>query len=362
LSEQDYRDPGLVAALAGRIKARNPRPLTIMEVCGTHTMSIARYGIRSLLPPGLRLISGPGCPVCVTDSALISAALAVAGLPGIIFTSFGDMLRVPAGRNSLQRCRDLGADIRIVLSPLDALELAKQNPGQQVVFFAVGFETTAPLTAATLVRAEAEGVDNFSVVPGHKTMPAALRALLARTDNIHGLLCPGHVSAMIGAEAFRFIPEELGKPAAVAGFEPVDILLAVEALTDMAAEGRAELVNCYPRAVRQQGNQRALDLLNQVFQPAEAVWRGLGPIPGSGLALRPRYARYDALSRFSGEIAGREAAADHPGCRCGRVLRGELAPEDCPLFARACTPGSPCGACMVSSEGSCAAAYKYRKR
>jgi len=362
LSEQDYQDPGLVAALARRIKERCSQPLTIMEVCGTHTMSIARYGISSLLPPELRLISGPGCPVCVTDSSLIGAALAIAGLPDVIFTSFGDMLRVPAGKNSLQRCRDLGADIRIVLSPLDALELARQHPGKQVVFFAVGFETTAPLTAATLARAEALGVDNFSVIPGHKTMPEALRALLAQADKIGGLLCPGHVAAMVGAEAFRFIPAELGKPAAVAGFEPVDILLGVEALADMADQGKAKLANCYPRAVRQAGNQRALALLDQVFQPADAVWRGLGPIPKSGLSLRPRYERYDALSRFSGEIAGRELAADHPGCCCGQVLRGELQPEECPLFARACTPGSPSGACMVSSEGSCAAAYKYRRR
>ena len=362
MAEQDYQNPALVAALAAQIRARCRQPLTLMEVCGTHTMQIARFGVKGLLPPEIRLVSGPGCPVCVTGQALISQALAIAALPGLIFTSFGDMLRVPAGEQSLQRARDLGADVRIVLSPLDALALAKANPSRQVVFFAVGFETTAPLTAAMLVQAQAQQVTNISVIPGHKTMPQALRALLKEAEGIGGLICPGHVAAMVGAEAFRFLPEELGQPAAVAGFEPLDILLAVDALDQMAAKGEPGLVNCYPRAVRAQGNSRALALLEQVFQPVDARWRGLGLIPGSGLGLKPRYAQYDALIRFAPDIAGHETAKDHPGCRCGQVLRGELAPEECPLFAKACTPASPAGACMVSSEGGCAAAYKYRGR
>ncbi|NLF80360.1 MAG: hydrogenase formation protein HypD [Clostridia bacterium] len=332
-----------------------PRPCTIMEVCGTHTMSIARWGIRSLLPPELRLISGPGCPVCVTDTATIAEALALASMPGVIFTCFGDMLRVPAGDQSLAQLRTEGHDIRIVLSPLDALELAVDNPGRQVVFFAVGFETTAPLTAAVAESARMRGVTNFTMLTAHKTMPAAIAALLPGSA-VDALLCPGHVAAVTGSEAFAFIPRGLGKPAVVSGFEPLDILVAIAYLVRDLASNKATLTNCYPRVVGGAGNTTALNMLQKVFRPCAAVWRGLGKIADSGLYLRSAYADFDARQRFQIFAAD---LTDNPACRCGKVLRGEIAPYDCPLFGGACTPERPAGACMVSSEGSCAAAYQY---
>ncbi|MBR2783639.1 MAG: hydrogenase formation protein HypD [Firmicutes bacterium] len=356
-----YEDKAIVAALATRIADRLGKPLVIMEVCGTHTMSIARSGLRSLLPPGLELISGPGCPVCVTDSSLISAALALARRPEITLATFGDMLRVPAEEYSLQSLREQGADVRLVLSPLDALELAAAEPQRQVVFFAVGFETTAPLTASTIEQAQELGLTNFSVLSAHKTMPAALRALLAGKTRVGGLLCPGHVAAVTGADEFAFVSRELGLPAAVAGFAPAEILLAVAAIVEMQENGRPELVNCYKRAVKPEGNPTARAVMERVFAPCDAAWRGLGLIPGSGLGLREEFAAFDAARRFAPIIAASPVYRDHPGCRCGDVLRGELRPADCPLFGAACTPRQPCGACMVSSEGSCAAAYRYRE-
>ena len=354
-----YEDKNLIGELTARIAAVLRRPLTIMEVCGTHTMSIAASGLRSLLPPELRLISGPGCPVCVTDSSLISAALALARLPRVTLTTFGDMLRVPAGGQSLQSLREQGADVRLVLSPLDALELAQQEKERQVVFFAVGFETTAPLTASTLELARELALPNFSVLSAHKTMPAALRALLGGGAKVDGLLCPGHVAAVTGADSFDFVSRELGLPAAVAGFTPVEILLAVAAIVEMREAGEAGLVNCYKRAVKPEGNPAARQAMERVFLPCDARWRGLGDLPGSGLAIRPGVAAFDAARRFAAEIAAAPVYRDDPDCRCGDVLRGEVTPRQCPLFGSSCTPQHPCGACMVSSEGSCAAAYRY---
>ena len=354
-----YEDKELIGKLRERIAAVCRQPLTIMEVCGTHTMSIAKSGLKSLLPPELRLVSGPGCPVCVTDTTLISVALTLAQLPGVTLATFGDMLRVPAGDLSLRSLGEQGADVRLVLSPLDALELAQSEPGRQVVFFAVGFETTAPLTASTVELARELGLANFSVLSAHKTMPAALKALLGGDTKVDGLLCPGHVAAIVGAEGFDFVSRELGLPAAVAGFTPVEILLAVAAVAEMCVAEEPCLVNCYKRAVRPEGNPRARQVMEQVFEPCAAVWRGLGELPGSGLAIKEEYAELDAAKRFAAEIAAGTVYRDDPGCRCGDVLRGELAPADCPLFGAACTPQHPCGACMVSSEGSCAAAYKY---
>ena len=354
-----YEDKELIGKLRGRIAAVCRRPLTIMEVCGTHTMSIAKSGLKSLLPPELRLVSGPGCPVCVTDTSLISVALTLAQQPGVTLATFGDMLRVPAGELSLRALGEQGADVRLVLSPLDALELAQNEHDRQVVFFAVGFETTAPLTASTLQLARELGLSNFSVLSAHKTMPAALKALLGGETQVDGLLCPGHVAAIVGAEEFDFVSRDLGLPAAVAGFTPVEILLAVAAVGEMCDAGEPHLVNCYKRAVRHEGNLRARQIMEQVFEPCAAVWRGLGEIPGSGLAIKEDYVELDAAKRFAAEIAAGTVYCDDPGCRCGDVLRGELAPGDCPLFGGACTPRHPCGACMVSSEGSCAAAYRY---
>lgn len=356
-----FTQPQLVTALSRRIAATITRPMTVMEVCGTHTMSIARYGLRGLLPPELSLVSGPGCPVCVTDGSLLSAALALAARPGLIMTSFGDMLRVPAGSRSLRSQKDAGADVRLVLSPLEALAIARDNPTKQVVFLAVGFETTAPLTASTLELARGDNVSNFAVLCGHKTMPAALRALLGRGCQVNGLLCPGHVAAVTGAESFAFVPRELGLGAAICGFSPTEILLALLKLVQRQEAGERALDNCYQRAVRPQGNRRALQVLAEVFAPCDALWRGLGLIPGSGLALREEYADFDASRRFASVIREAELYADDPACCCGQVLRGSMRPQQCPLFATVCTPQQPCGACMVSSEGSCAAAWRYRE-
>lgn len=355
-----YRDRAMIQALALEIGKVCAGPLTVMEVCGTHTMRIHQYGIKNLLPPQIHLLSGPGCPVCVTDAGTISEALAMAQILGMIFTTYGDMLRVPAGDTSLQRLRDEGADVRVIVSPLDALEIACQEPKRQVIFFAVGFETTAPLTAATLCRAKSLSIENFSVLCAHKTMPNALRSLLPGSQ-VDALLCPGHVCAVTGPEWFRFVPEELGKAAVVAGFEPVDILDAILRLVRMNTKGMIALENAYPRVVLPQGNPVAKSMLEQVFQPCNAVWRGLGLLPDSGLALNRHFQDFDARQRFFSVIKDAPHYQDDPACHCGDVLQGKAEPIDCPLFASACTPLHPCGACMVSSEGACAAFYKYRE-
>lgn len=339
----------------------NGRQITIMEVCGTHTMRIAEFGLRQLLPQNIRLISGPGCPVCVTDEETLSQAMAIAAAPNVIFASFGDMLRVPAGPSSLLQVRDKGADIRMVLSPLDALRLAEENPAKQVVFFAVGFETTAPLTAATILCAKEAKVSNFFIFPSHKTMPAALRCLLTESNAIDALLCPGHVAVIGGSSEFNFVAEDLHKPAAIAGFKAGEIMLAIKQLVQQCSEGRAELCNCYPQAVTKHGNLYAQAAMQQVFSPCDANWRGLGSIAGSGLQLAPNYVQFDAREQFAATLAQTELLYDNPKCCCGQILRGEMMPAECPLFGDACTPNQPCGACMVSEEGACAAAYKYRK-
>lgn len=337
-------------------------PTAVMEVCGTHTHAIARSGMRALLPPHVRLVSGPGCPVCVTDDADIRAALAIAEQPGASLFTFGDMLRVPVQgargeMDSLARARGLGRDVRVAASPLDALEYAKAHPAREVVWFGVGFETTAPHTAALALRARAQGVKNLSVLCAHKTMPAALRALLGRGAGVDALLCPGHVAVIAGAEAFAFVPRELGMPAAIAGFQAQEIAAALAQLARMRARGEAALVNAYPAAVTEAGNRTAQDLTRAAFEPCAARWRGLGEIADSGLTLRAAFAAWDAHLRFD---LSRAASAEAPaGCQCARVLRGELDPRDCPLFGRTCTPEAPRGPCMVSCEGACSAAYLY---
>lgn len=336
-------------ALAGR-------KLRLMEVCGTHTMSVYRHGLKKLLPANMELISGPGCPVCVTPSTLLAQALAIARQPGVIMTSFGDILRVPVAGDSLLKAREEGNDVLLVTSPLEALELAERWPEKQVVFFAVGFETTAPLSAATVLQAAKGGITNFSLFSAHRLMPPALRQLLSANPRIDGLLLPGHVATVSGAAYFAFVPEELGLPAVVAGFEPTDIMAALLALARQAAVGECRLENAYPRAVRPEPNHTAWTLMEQVFIPVDACWRGLGEIEASGLALSPAYTSYDAISRFG--IAATDVA-ENQACRCGEVLRGELKPFECPLFASTCHPQNPQGACMVSSEGACAAEYKY---
>ncbi len=358
---EEFRDQALVRDLARRLTGLAAGPATLMEVCGTHTMAVARFGLKSLLPPEVRLVSGPGCPVCVTHQADIDAFLALGTRPNTILATFGDMVRVPGSATSLERQRARGAAVQVVYSPLDAVELARSRPEQEVIFFGVGFETTMPATALAIRTAAAAQLSNFSVYCVHKTMPAALRALLASGEvRVSGLLLPGHVTAIIGAGAYAFIPREFHIPCAVTGFEPLDLLLGVEALLRQLQGGRAEVANAYTRAVGLPANPRARELLDEVFEPCDAVWRGLGTIPGSGVRLRPAYALYDAQARFSDLLAA-VPPPNPTGCRCGDVLRGILHPKDCPLFAAACTPSQPLGPCMVSSEGACAAAFKYER-
>lgn len=330
--------------------------VTIMEVCGTHTANIRRFGIPDLLPDSIRLISGPGCPVCVTPQQDIAAALSLAERKGIIFTSFGDMMRVPCGERSLYSLYEQGKDLRIVTSPLDALRMARENPQAQVVYFGIGFETTAPLTAALVEAADECGVHNLSVLSVHKTVPQALRQLLKSGSKIDALLCPGHVAAIIGARGFSFVPDQLMLPAVVAGFEADDIVAALFGIIQLLRKGETRCVNMYPRAVTEDGNREALLLLDRVFEPCDARWRGLGEIEGSGLRLKGRYKQFDATLRF--EIKADEIE-EAKNCICGRILCGEGIPADCLNFGTACTPDRPLGACMVSAEGTCAAHYRY---
>lgn len=332
----------------------------LMEVCGTHTMSIAKAGIKSMLPENVRLLSGPGCPVCVTPPEIIDAVLELAMRPGVTLCSYGDMLRVPGSRrgDSLQRRRALGAKVEIVYSPVDAVELAKKQPGREFVFLGVGFETTAPGTAAAVLTAKEEGVKNFSVLSMLKTVEPALRALMAQESfDVQGFICPGHVGTILGERGFEFLPREYGVPAVIAGFEPENILYAVYRLLRQIAEGRPALENVYKQAVSAEGNPLALRILKECFVPCRDIWRGLGEIEESGLALKEELADFDAARRF--EL--RFGAAETPtACRCGQVICGRLGAKDCPLFAKVCTPEDPVGPCMVSSEGACAAAYKYQ--
>ena len=334
--------------------------MTLMEVCGTHTMAIARSGLKSLLPGNIRLLSGPGCPVCVTPAEVIDGVLELAMEKNVILTTYGDMLRVPGSNpgDSLLRRRALGAQVEIVYSPVDAVTLAKENPGREVVFLGVGFETTAPGTAAAVQMAREQGVENFSLLSMLKTVEPALRALIAMEGfQVDGFLCPGHVASIIGEGGFRFLPEEYGLPGVIAGFAPEEILLAVYRLAKQLTEGQACLENAYPRAVRPEGNPLARSMLENCFEPRRDLWRGLGSIDNSGLALRPELAAFDAEKKFGLTAA---PAAKPTACRCGDVICGRLGPEECPLFGRRCTPEDPVGPCMVSSEGACAAAYKYR--
>lgn len=357
-----FRDPAAAVALADRIRvvaaplADRGRPVQIMEVCGSHTMAIGRYGIRGLLPAHLRLISGPGCPVCVTDSGYIDAALELAAR-GVEICTFGDLINVPGSDTSLAAARSQGAAVTVCYSPLEAVERARLDPSREVVFLAVGFETTVAPVVSLVDRAAAEGLGNLSLLTAFKLVPPALEALAAAPDlAIDAFLCPAHVSAIIGADAYRPFAERHHRPCVVAGFEPLDILYGVEGILRQLAAGEARVENQYSRVVTAGGNRRAQALMERLLRPVDAIWRGLGPVPASGLGLRPAFAAYDAEVRHGLRVGpGRDA----PGCRCGDVICGRLTPPECPLFGRRCTPASPVGPCMVSSEGSCAAWYKY---
>ena len=336
------------------------RRVQFMEVCGTHTMSVFRNGIRALLPNNLRLVSGPGCPVCVTAQRYIDAALDIAGRSSVMVATYGDMMRVPGRSGSLERLRATGARIQVVNSARAALQMARVHPDCEVVFLAVGFETTAPATAATILEADRDGVENFSALICHKLVVPAMLALLETSDpdgpGLDGFLCPGHVSVIIGANAYQPIVERHAKPCVVAGFEADQILSGLVHLTRQLAQGRTTLENVYSAVVSAEGNTVAQELVNRVFVVADTVWRQLGTIPRSGQELAPPYERFDAVRRFEVVIGEDE---DHAECRCGEMIQGKVQPWQCPLFGKECTPFSPIGPCMVSSEGTCAAWYKY---
>jgi hydrogenase expression/formation protein HypD len=356
----EYRDAELGRALSGEILAavEPGRHYKLMEVCGGHTHSIYKYGIDDLLPGNVELVHGPGCPVCVIPMGRVDDGIAIAHQPGVIFTCFGDMLRIPGSDGSLQDAKAQGADVRMVYSPLDALRIAKANPDRDVVFFAIGFETTAPSTALTLKRAKAEGVENFLVMSNHVTIVPPLRALLDSPDlRLDGFIGPGHVSTVVGARPFEFIPADYGKPIVVAGFEPLDVLQAVRMILAQLAEGRCEVENQYTRVVPYEGNVRALAVLAEVFAlRPHFEWRGMGFISQSGLKLSDAYADFDAELKYA--VPG-VRVADPKACQCGEVLKGVIKPWECKVFGTACTPERPIGTCMVSSEGACAAYYNF---
>ena len=353
----ELRDPELVRRLAARLRGMAAPAAALMEVCGTHTVAIARHGIREALPEGVRLISGPGCPVCVTPQEQIDLFIALGGLDGVRLATFGDMVRVPGTERSLEQARAEGAEVLIVYSPMDAVEAAAREPERQVVFFGIGFETTAPAVALAVLEAQRRGLGNFSVLCAHKLIPPAMMALLESEVAIDGFICPGHVSTIIGSNAYRPIAER-GKACVVAGFEAADVLRAVEMVLRQIAEGRSEVESEYTRAVRSEGNRKAQELLERVFRVVDARWRGLGEIPASGYELAEEFADLDAAKRFEVEAP---RSREPSGCRCGDVLRGAIEPPECGLFGRECTPRSPVGACMVSSEGACQAWYRYHR-
>jgi hydrogenase expression/formation protein HypD len=357
-----YRDPVAAHRLLDAIRQRARGSLTIMEFCGGHTHAIMRYGLRQALRPLVQMRAGPGCPVCVTADADIDAAIALAQQPGVIVATFGDMLRVPGTHLSLQAAHARGADVRMVYSALDALGLAERNPSKSVVMLGIGFETTAPTVAATLVQAQERGLRNYYVYSVHKLTPPAMRAILnAGEVRVDGVLGPGHVTAIVGTHAWDFLANDYHVPCAVAGFEPVDILQAVYLLVDALQTRQPRVDNPYARGVTPQGNRVAQEIMARVFEVSDAAWRGLGVIPASGLALRPAFAAHDARLAFDVPAAGPSGApgSHTAGCRCGDVLRGVLEPPDCPLYSRICTPAHPIGPCMVSAEGACAAYLRY---
>jgi hydrogenase expression/formation protein HypD len=358
----EFRNPSLVRAWIKKIEtllARMPGPVPIMEFCGGHTHAIFRYGLHQVLPAAIDWVHGPGCPVCVLPREAVDFACALAQDPKVILTSFGDAVRVPGSAGSLLAAKAQGADVRIIYSPLDALTLARRHPEREVVFFAIGFETTQPATALTILQAEREGIANFSVLCRHITTEAAIRAVLADPElDLTGVIAPGHVATVVGAERFAFIPREYAIPTVVSGFEPIDLLQALWLLLNQLNEGRCALENQYRRSVRPYGSPSAQQAIAQVFEALpQSEWRGLGKLPASGMRIKERYARFDAERRFGIAVQ----TADAEPLPCGQVLSGKLKPNACPHFGARCRPEAPLGALMVSSEGACAAWYRYRR-
>ena len=361
----EFRDPVRAKALLGRIEAlaaslaqARDRPLYLMEVCGGHTHTIFKFGIEGLLPKSIELVHGPGCPVCVLPMGRVDDCVALAETPGVILATFGDAMRVPGSKKSLMQAKADGADIRMVYSPLDALQLARVNPGREIVFFALGFETTMPSTALTVLQAEAEGIRNFSLFCNHITIIPTMKAILDSPElKIDGFLGPGHVSMVIGTAPYRFIAEQYKKPLVVSGFEPLDVLQSIWMVLAQLAEGRTEIENQYVRVVPAGGNDKALEAVDRVFELRPFFeWRGLGSIDHSGVRIRDAYASFDAERRYSVPDV---KIADPKSCQCGEVLKGAIKPWECKVFGKACTPATPMGALMVSSEGACAAYYQY---
>ena len=360
----EYRERATAAALAETIKQTVRRPWTVMEVCGGQTHSIVRFGLDVLLPSNLTLVHGPGCPVCVTPIGLIDQALHLASLPRVIFCSFGDMLRVPGSQGNLFEVKAAGGDVRIVYSPLDALELARANPDREVVCFAVGFETTAPAYAMAAIQARRLGLTNFSLLAAHVLVPPAMEAILSAPGcRVQGFLAAGHVCTVMGYEEYEALAKRYRAPIVVTGFEPIDILEGIAMLVRQLEEGRAVVENQYTRSVRREGNVAAQAAMREVFEPTLRAWRGIGDIPDSGLRLTAAYADFDAAVRFRDALSQfGSVGGEDPDCQSGLVLQGLLKPPDCPAFATRCTPEKPLGAPMVSSEGACAAYYRYRRR
>lgn len=361
----EFRDPDKarallveIAALTAETGATQERPIYIMEVCGGHTHAIFKFGIENMLPEGIELVHGPGCPVCVLPMGRVDDCVALAEMPNVIFTTFGDAMRVPGSRKSLLQAKADGADVRMVYSPLDALKLARENPNKEVVFFGLGFETTMPSTALTILQAEAEGTRNFSLFCNHITIIPTIKAILDSPDlQLHGFLGPGHVSMVIGTRVYRFIAEHYRRPLVVAGFEPLDVLHSIWMVMKQIVEGRVEVENQYNRVVPADGNDVAIAAIDRVFELREFFeWRGLGSIDHSGVKVREAYAQYDAERKFTVPAI---RIADPKSCQCGEVLKGVIKPRECKVFGKACTPATPLGALMVSSEGACAAYYQY---
>lgn len=356
----EYRDPELARKITDKILAIPLKgKLKIMEVCGTHTMSISRFGLRKALSSKVDLISGPGCPVCVTPTDYIDKALEYAKRHDNIITTFGDMFHVPGSRSTLEKEKSNGADIRIVYSPLDTLKIANRNPDKKVIFLSVGFETTTPTIAGMLMLARETDISNVFILCGNKLVPPALKAILQDEEiDINGFLMPAHVSTMIGYQPYRFIVKEYGIPCVIGGFEALDILAAIEMIFKQKQRGKSSLENEYSRFAREEGNRKAMKLMNEIFEPHDTAWRGFGTVPKSGLVLRKAYDRFD-IEKV--EPVSVRKTSDARGCICSRIVKGISKPTDCKLFARKCTPSSPIGACMVSSEGTCAAYYKYER-
>lgn len=354
---EEFRNPEILQSILQRISKYTGREYTLMEVCGTHTVSISRFGIRSAVPPNIKLLSGPGCPVCVTSQEDIDKAIALARIPGVILATFGDMMKVPGTKSSLAKEKALGADIRVCYSTREALDIAEQNPERQVVFYGVGFETTAPTVAFSILEAKKRNIKNYSVFSAHKLVPPALKALIESGEvKIDGFILPGHVSVVIGLKAYEFLATDYNVPGVVSGFEPLDILITIEMLIKQINEGRARIENQYKRTVTYDGNLIAQKAMEEVFEISDTEWRGIGKIPGSGLSISSKYEDFDASKKFEIEVP---YSIEPPNCSCGDVLRGVKLPFDCVLFGKGCTPEHPVGPCMVSSEGACAAYYRY---